>query len=264
MALEDYDWTLVPVDSDGNVVDKVGRVGWWEFRPDGKFVNLATGNVHDPENIGGGSSYSDENAQDAVGQNFDPTLSYDDSAPEFGVANSGIDTAQIASNAVTEAKIAAGAVGSNELVSEAVRDIAGGMAGAYLTHDDANDVIDTDEPKWLVDHPERPPITELGDTQSVEIPILVPNGSTLEVFLWGAFDVSDGSSPTGLTAELLDGADTVQASESTANNQDASTPVASHSNSSGSQSVFKLRAYNGTGAAINSPGVGCAFGYRVV
>ena len=124
--------------------------------------------------------------------------------------------------------------------------------------------IAVDLPAVVVDHPERPPIAELNDTQSIEIPVRVPDGSTLEVYRWGAFDASDGTAPTGLTAELLDGGDTVQASENTANTQNRSSPIASHSNSSGSASIFKLRAYNGTGNAINSPGVGSVFGFRVV
>lgn len=121
-----------------------------------------------------------------------------------------------------------------------------------------------EEIQQIVDHPDRPPIARLDDTESIEIPIRVPDKSTLEVYRWGAFDASDGSAPAGLTAELLDGSDTVQASENTANNQSMSSTVASNQNTSGSASIFKLRAKNGTGSAINNPGVGCVFGYRVV
>jgi len=78
-----------------------------------------------------------------------------------------------------------------------------------------------------------------------------------------AFDASDGTAPTGLDVELVDGSDTVQASANTVNNQSTSTPVASFTNASGSTSVFKLRVNNTTGSAINSPGVGAKFGWQV-
>lgn len=43
----------------------------------------------------GGSSYTDEDAQDAVGNNYDSTLTYDDATPSFGVASSGITTTEL-------------------------------------------------------------------------------------------------------------------------------------------------------------------------
>lgn len=116
----------------------------------------------------------------------------------------------------------------------------------------------------VVDNPERLPITELKDGDSIEIPVRVEDSETLEVYRWGAFDALDGSTPTGLDVELLDGADTVQASENTQNNEDDRTPIASYQNTSGSVSVFKLRAINLTGSAIDAPGVGTHFGYKVV
>jgi hypothetical protein len=111
-----------------------------------------------------------------------------------------------------------------------------------------------------------PPNATLDDTETVEITVPVPDSSTLEVFLWGAYKVSDGTAPTGLDVELLDGSDTAQASENTTRtaSTDENSPVASYTNSSGSQSIFKLRALNGTGSAISDPGVGAIFGYRVV
>jgi len=106
-------------------------------------------------------------------------------------------------------------------------------------------------------------ITALDDTESREIPLRVDDTETLEVYRWGAFDASDGTAPTGLDVELVDGSDTVQASANTVNNQSTSTPVASFTNSSGSTSVFKLRVNNTTGSAINSPGVGANFGWQI-
>lgn len=94
------------------------------------------------------------------------------------------------------------------------------------------------------------------------------DGETVAVYCWGAFDASDYTAPTGLDVELLDGADTVQIAENTTNTEDTEAPVASYQNTSGSVSVFKLRAKNDSGAAIGdadgAPGVGSHFGYLVI
>ena len=133
------------------------------------------------------------------------------------------------------------------------------------------DTVDDDNinlASLVVENPELLQLTELADTESTEISIPVADGETLEVYRWGGYDANDGTAPTGLDVELLDGSDTVQASENTVNTEDKSTPVASYTNSSGSQSIFKLRVYNGTGGTIPStdgdPGVGAHFGYVVV
>jgi hypothetical protein len=120
-----------------------------------------------------------------------------------------------------------------------------------------------DDVGYVVEYPQRFDITALDDTESREIPLLVDDTETLEVYRWGAFDASDGTAPTGLDVELVDGNDTVQASANTVNDQSTSTPVASFTNSSGSTSVFKLRVNNTTGSAINSPGVGANFGWQI-
>ena len=121
-----------------------------------------------------------------------------------------------------------------------------------------------DLPSVVVEKPEHLPIAELSDDESIELSVVVQAGETLEVYRWGAYDVGAESAPTGLDAELLDGGDVVQASENTIDSSDADTSIASHENTSGSVSVFKLRAKNDTGSAIDNPGVGSHFGYRVV
>jgi hypothetical protein len=115
-----------------------------------------------------------------------------------------------------------------------------------------------------VEKPDRLPIAELDDGDSIELAIPVPNGDILEVYRWGAFDASDGTVPTGLDVELLDGSDNVQSSANTVNEISLDVPLASFENSSGGPSIFNLRAYNGTGGEIDTPGVGAHFGYRVV
>ena len=120
-----------------------------------------------------------------------------------------------------------------------------------------------DDIGYVVEYPQRFDITALDDTESREIPLLVDDTQTLGVYRWGAFDASDGTAPTGLDVELVDGSDTVQASANTTNNQSTSTPVASFTNSTGTTSVFKLRVNNTTGSAINTPGVGANFGWQI-
>jgi hypothetical protein len=116
----------------------------------------------------------------------------------------------------------------------------------------------------VFDNPERLPIAELADGESIELPVRVDDGDTLEVYRWGTFDVSNGTAPSGLDVELLDDGDTVHLSANTADTRNDRIPVASYENTSGSKSVFKLRAKNDTGDAIDSPGVGAHFGYLVV
>ncbi len=118
----------------------------------------------------------------------------------------------------------------------------------------------------LVDAPNgTPPNALLEDTESVEITVAVPDGETLKVYRWGAYEVGGGTAPAGLQAQLLDGGDTVQASENTVDTEstDPAAPVASHTNSSGSASIFKLRANNATGNAYTTNGVGSHFAYIV-
>jgi hypothetical protein len=118
----------------------------------------------------------------------------------------------------------------------------------------------------LVDSPNgTPPIALLEDTESVEITVVVPDGETLKVYRWGGYKIADGTAPPGLRAELLDGGDTVQANENTTDTEstDPASPIASHTNSSGSLSVFKLRAYNATGNSYTTDGVGSHFAYIV-
>ncbi|SEH61033.1 hypothetical protein SAMN05192561_11265 [Halopenitus malekzadehii] len=120
----------------------------------------------------------------------------------------------------------------------------------------------------VVDDPDRLPAAELQDGESIEMPIPVDDGETLEVYRWGAYDASDHTAPTGLDVELVDGGDVVQVASNTTNSQDTANPVASYQNSSGAVQVFKLRAKNDSGSPIGDgtgePGVGSHFGFRVV
>jgi hypothetical protein len=105
----------------------------------------------------------------------------------------------------------------------------------------------------------------LDDGESTEVSIPVDDGESLKVYRWGAYKVTDGTTPTDLDVELLDGSDTVQATANTGDSEstDASNPVASHTNSSGSTSIFKLAIANDTGSTIADPGVGGIFAFVV-
>jgi hypothetical protein len=118
----------------------------------------------------------------------------------------------------------------------------------------------------LVDAPNgTPPIALLEDTESVEITVPVPDGQTLMVYRWGAYKIADGTAPAGLDVQLLDGADTVQASANVVDEEstDPAAPVASYTNTSGSTSIFKLRSKNATGNNYTADGVGAHFAYIV-
>jgi len=138
--------------------------------------------------------------------------------------------------------------------------VTGFLEDAADTVTDSN--ISTSDFAAAASRRERLPIAALDDTESIEIAVIVPDTQTLTVYNWGAFNAADGTAPTGLDVELVDGADTVQASANTTGNSNTA-GVASFQNTSGSTSVFKLRARNTTGGALNSPGVGAFFGWGV-
>lgn len=134
------------------------------------------------------------------------------------------------------------------------------------TVDEADDLTDAGWVARLVDSPNgQIPNAALDNGDSAEISVPVADGETLKVYRWGAYQISDGTTPADLDVELLDGSDTVQATENTGDNEstDPGTPVASHTNSSGSTSIFKLAVANDTGGAIADPGVGAFFAYLV-
>lgn len=106
------------------------------------------------------------------------------------------------------------------------------------------------------------PTALLEDGESAEISVPVSDGETLTVKRWGSYKISDGTAPTGLQVQLLDGSDTVQDSANTTDNR-SSSGVASYINSSGSLSIFKLRVDNATGNNYTTAGVGAVFGYEV-
>jgi len=197
--------------------------------------------------------------------------SVDNSINDAPVGQAGIQTDAVGNNelqtdAVGNNELQTDAVGSNEIAAGAVgtSELAQDAAGSNEIQTDAVTDDELDLPSVVVETPDQLPLTELADGDSVELTIVVDDQEALEVYRWGAYDASDGSTPSGLDVELLDGSDTVQASANSQDSADKTSPVASHQNGSGSTSIFKLRAKNGTGSAIDSPGVGAHFGFVVV
>lgn len=166
-------------------------------------------------------------------------------------------------------------IGTNTLSNDDVdiRDDGGDLvienkaSGDTLRIDTSGEVSKISGADAVVDDPDRNRAAELADGDSIEIPIPVEDGETLNVYRWGAFDASDHTAPTGLDVELVDGSDVVQVAANTTNTQDVTSPVASLTNTSGDTVVYKLRAKNDTESPIGdtdtAPGVGAHFGFRV-
>lgn len=93
----------------------------------------------------------------------------------------------------------------------------------------------------VAEHPDRLPIAEPNDGEPIEIPVLVAHEVT-RVYRWGAYDIGGLSPPTGLDVELLDHNDIVKASENTTDNRNVASPILSSRITSGSESLFELRA----------------------
>jgi hypothetical protein len=77
----------------------------------------------------GGGSYTDEQAQDAIGAMVDSSLTYVDATPLLRVKALGVDAAQIAANAVTTAKILDANVTLAKLANIADQTILGNNTG---------------------------------------------------------------------------------------------------------------------------------------
>lgn len=151
------------------------------------------------------------------------------------------------------------ALEANSLTVTAGSDLTGG--GSITLGNSAT--VDFDRASFLVDSPNgHIPNAVLDNGESAEITVPVPDGETLTVYRWGAYKVSDGTTPTDLDVELKDGSDTVQATANTGNTENTS-GVASQTNSSGSLSIFKLAVANDTDSTISDPGVAAFFGYEV-
>lgn len=102
------------------------------------------------------------------------------------------------------------------------------------------------------------PETDIPDADHVSQPVYVPDGSKLDVWVWGVRDDTQ-STPTGLEAELYDesgGASVASASTP----HTTGSPIASLS-AAGDPVDATLRVVNGTGSPITAGG---SFGYTVV
>lgn len=104
--------------------------------------------------------------------------------------------------------------------------------------------------------------SELADTASIRTPVVMFDGTTLEVQAWGVVD-TDGNTPAGLTVALVDPSGTDVLRQNTSWNTD-STGITSYSNTSGGIEVPVLEIANDTGTSYTDPnGVGGRVGYEV-
>ena len=96
--------------------------------------------------VGSGSgSYTDEDAQDAVGTILDATLSYDDAAPSIGVADGSIGTTQLSFDPFTQTEFsiheAASAAHHAKFTNEEAQDAVGAIVDATMNYDDAGNSL---------------------------------------------------------------------------------------------------------------------------
>lgn len=130
----------------------------------------------------------------------------------------------------------------------------------------ASPVTDSEWVSRLVDSPNASIANAvLDDGDSAEVSVPVPDTETIKIYRWGAYKISDGTTPTDLDMELKDGSDTVQTTENTGDTEstDPATPVTSHTNGTGSVSIYKIAVSNDTGGTIADPGVGAFAAYIV-
>jgi len=143
-----------------------------------------------------------------------------------------------------------------------------GTAGQYYYATDTRTLYRDDGASWVRQIADTasydPPALMMADEDVVDNPVRVPAGGTLKIYRWGAFLLADGTAPSGLEVQVLDGSDTVQANANTADQENRTSPVVSVSNSSSSLSVFKLRTVNATGTDYTTDGVGTLVDYEVV
>lgn len=102
----------------------------------------------------------------------------------------------------------------------------------------------------------------LEDTESTSLTVRVADTQTLTVYAWGAWKVSDGTTPTGLDVELVDQSGTTQATANTTWTENTS-GVASLQNTSGLTKIYRLAVANDTGTDYTTNGVGAQFAFEV-
>lgn len=134
------------------------------------------------------------------------------------------------------------------------------------TVQDNSPVTDSEWVQRLVDSPNGHIMNVVLDNgDSAEIPVPVPDGEDIKVYRWGSYRISDSTSPNGLVVRLKEGDDTVNTSDGAIDKEstDPASPVAQHTNNTGSLSIMKLAVNNGTGSTIADPGVAAHFAYVV-
>lgn len=184
-----------------------------------------------------------------------------------------VDTARLVDDAVTAAKIAAGAVGTTQLATDSVDadaigtgavntdEIATGAVDADAIGSNAVGVDEFDAEAWTRDNPNgRTPIVALESGESYELSVFVPDTKTVNLYEANAVLVDETAAggfttDANLVAEIVDQDGTVQYSSSGTNESTSGSTLYSEGNSSGNLQLWKVRVNNTDGSAtFDSPG----------
>lgn len=188
---------------------------------------------------------------------------------DTGPSTPQLKTVQGGSYELVEAAADLSAIDSDDDGTVDAADTAAAVKGNDIDTDGDGVVNDSDKlagktrVEHLIDSPNADLDTaNLNAGESSAKSVRVPDGETLTVYAWGVVDIANQSAPSGLVVELVDETGTVDTSENTTWNENTS-GVASLANTSGGEVFYRLRATNGTGSDILSPGVGAQFAYIV-
>lgn len=196
MSEHDYGH-LPPKNDDGSYKQVAGRFGFWVLYSDGTFKNLATGNVHNPEDIGSGGSTSDTRVDveddgsaivsDASVLNFSSYVSA--AADGSGGADVTVELPSVSDD--------------DSVVIDPFEDLNFGPEFTVSDDGDGTATVSTTD-DVIRTRQATVPLTEIADgNTAVGLQKQVPSGKTLSVLEVGVQDDTE-SAPAGLTIEVQD------------------------------------------------------------
>lgn len=280
MSEHDYGH-LPPKNDDGSYKQVAGRFGFWTLYSDGTFLNHATGNVHDPEDIGSGGSSSDTRVDieddntsiqsDASVLDFKSYLSA--AADGNGGADITVDLPSVSDSGTvvldpfedlnfgTYLSAASDGSGGADIsvtlpsvsdggtvVLDPFEDLNFGPEFSVADDGDQTATITTND-DVIRTRQAQIPLTEIADTNTaVGLQMQVPSGKTLKVLEVGVQDDTE-SAPAGLTVEVQDVTNATSLVSQNAKHAEGS-PLASKSGAIDVQ----FRVANSTGGSINASG----------
>lgn len=184
------------------------------------------------------------------------------SSRTLDVADDGIDTAEIAQGAVTEAKLDVTDTPSDgEILSW--NNSQTQFEWVAQSSGSSSSVIESPNGQLQAVELQDSANSDSGNNEYTEIAEYVASSETITIYRWGGFVISDDNQTTGTALEvsLLQQDGTVVQSATTADNS-ASGGITGASYSPSSDEVVRMRVTNTTGEDVNS--AGGYFGYEVV